>query len=260
MSAIHDFFTWLFSAEARTAWFTAAVIFVSMLFSAWVAARVTRRTAAKLIAQRDFELRASAITTLVDAATEAAVWNSITPAEQVLSDRAVGQAITMIRMLPVKGSDAAASWAAHQLAELKRASASFGYELDPAVNAFRDRLVEWQKSPNRARRGFLNDLASWAVLDETPAAKLAAEQNHWVAEQHHQKFEQAAPVAPAVQPEEVDHAAELFAAIHETPVPSPAMPATAAIDVPPPVSAAQPANEQDASEGSTTSIWGGPQS
>ena len=203
MDTLRNFFTWLFSAQAREAWFLAIVIFFSMLVSAWIAARIARRTAGRLIEQRDFELRASAISTLVDAAVQAAAWNSLTPAEQLASSRAVGHAETVLRMLPVRGSDVAATWASRQLGELRRASVGFGYELEPAVDGFRARLLEWQKSPGRARRGFLSDLATWGVADQSPAAKVVADQDAWVAAQYQQKHEgisvfEAEPVAPVV--------------------------------------------------------------
>ena len=37
-----------------------------------------------------------------------------------MSDRAVGQADILVRLLPIKGAGAAANWASHQLAEMKR--------------------------------------------------------------------------------------------------------------------------------------------
>ena len=88
--------------------------------------------------------------------------------EQVLADRAVGQADILVRLLPIRGSDVAANWAAHQLHELKRASATFGYQLDPAVVEFRDRLIEWQRRPSRTRKQFQNDLVRWRSQRQEP--------------------------------------------------------------------------------------------
>ena len=132
------------------------------------------------------------------AATEASVWNSLTPQEQVLADRAVGQADIQLRLLPVKGADVAADWAAHQLHELKRASATFGYQLDPAVVEFRERMLEWQRHPSRTGRDFRNDLERWRAQRNEPDQELVVAQDSWIAEQHHERF--AAPAAEASDP------------------------------------------------------------
>ena len=184
----NDFVDWLVSDAARPILFAAAVIFVSLLAAGLLSAWIARRAVRGIIRQRDRELRNSAVAALVDAATEASVWNSLTPQEQVLADRAVGQADILVRLLPIRGSDVAANWAAHQLHELKRASATFGYQLDPAVVEFRDRLLEWQRRPSRTRRQFQNDLDRWRTQRPEPEQVAVAAQDAWVAEQHHDRY------------------------------------------------------------------------
>ena len=105
-----------------------------------------------------------------------------------MADRAVGQADIQVRLMPITGSGIAANWAAHQLAELKRTSATFGYELEPAVIEFRDRLIDWQNRPARARKIFRNDLDRWTLQNSTTEKSLLAEQEVWVARQHHNEF------------------------------------------------------------------------
>ena len=190
----NDFVAWIVSDAARPILFAAAVIFVSLVAAGLLSAWIARRAVRGIIRQRDRELRNSAVAALIDAATEASVWNSLTPQEQVLADRAVGQADIQVRLLPIKGADVAADWAAHQLHELKRASATFGYQLDPAVVEFRERMIEWQRHPSRTRRDFRNDLDRWrAQRDEPDQADMAA-QDSWVAEQHHDRYS-ATPLA-----------------------------------------------------------------
>ncbi len=203
MQLWNDLIAWLTSNAARPTVLAAAVLFVAMLaaglLAAWIASAAIRR----VVAQRDREARTAAVAALVDAATEASVWNSLTPQEQVLADRAVGQADILVRLLPIKGSDVAANWAAHQLHELKRASATFGYQLDPAVSEFRDRLLEWQRRPSRTRKQFQNDLARWRAQRQEPEQVAVAAQDAWVAEQHHERYQPAAalvsdsPTAPS---------------------------------------------------------------
>lgn len=191
----NDFVDWLTSPAARSVIFYAAVLAVAVILSGLIAAWVARGALKGLLSRTDRQQKASAIAALVDAATEASVWNSLTPAEQVLSDRAVGQADIMVRLLPIKSAGLAANWAGHQLAEMKRASATFGYQLDPAIAEFRDRLIEWQNNPRRARRIFQGDLERWRFEStDNERSALVSQQDAWVAQQHHEQY--AAPGAP----------------------------------------------------------------
>ncbi|GLK17516.1 hypothetical protein [Herbiconiux flava] len=174
----------------------AAAIIVAGLLAAWIAHSSVKR----LLAKHDRELKISAIAALIDAAEQASVWNSLTPQEQILSDRASGQADIQVRLLPIKGSDVAANWAAHCLAEMKRESATFGYRIEPAVIEFRDRLIEWQQRPARSKRLFQADLERWAAADSTKESELASKQDEWVAQQHHEQF--ARPDAAQGRPEQ----------------------------------------------------------
>ena len=200
----NDLISWLTSSDAQPTVFAAIVLFVAVLaaglLAAWIASAAVRR----VVAQRDREVKTAAIAALIDAATEASVWNSLTPQEQVLSDRAVGQADILVRLLPVKGSDVAANWAGHQLHELKRASATFGYQLDPAVVEFRDRMLEWQRHPSRTRRQFQNDLLRWRTQRQEPEQVELAAQDAWVAEQHHDRYRQT--VSLSGHPDDADRA------------------------------------------------------
>ncbi|WP_157001286.1 hypothetical protein [Agromyces laixinhei] len=191
----NDLISWLGSNEAQPAVFSAVVLFFAVIAAGLLAVWIANLAIKRLVAQRDREAKAAAIATLVDAATEASVWNSLTPQEQVLADRAVGQADIIVRLLPIRGSDAAANWAAHQLHELKRASATFGYQLDPAVVEFRDRLLEWQRHPGRTRRQFLNDLERWRSQRQDPEQVAVDQQDNWVAEQHRQRYQAGATIA-----------------------------------------------------------------
>lgn len=198
----NSFVSWLTAASNQTMVFSAVVLVVAIIVASLLAAWISRGAIRHLLAQHDRELKAAVIGALVDAATEASVWNSLSPQEQVMADRAVGQADIQLRLLPIKGSAVAANWAAHQLAELKRTSATFGYQLEPALLEFRDRLIEWQHKPARARKVFLSDLDRWKVANTTSEKSLLAEQDAWAAQQHHDQYStpQAAPVPAPVNP------------------------------------------------------------
>ncbi|MEF2976925.1 hypothetical protein [Subtercola sp. YIM 133946] len=167
----------------------AASIIVAGLLAAWIASGSIKR----LLSNRDRELKVAAIGALVDAAEQASVWNSLTPQEQVLSDRATGQADIQVRLLPIKSSTLAADWASYSLAEMKRNSATFGYQIEPAVIQFRDQLVEWQHRPGRTRRSFQADIERWKAKSVDAEGVLREQQDAWVAQQHHEQY--AAPTA-----------------------------------------------------------------
>jgi hypothetical protein len=197
---------WLTDIDTRPMIFSAVVFIGAIVIASVLAALISRGAVKRLLRQRDHEIKVAAIAALVDAATEASVWNSLTPQEQVMSDRAVGQADIQVRLLPIRGSGIAATWAAHELYELKRTSATFGYQLEPALVEFRDRLVEWQNKPARARKIFQGDLDRWKSQSSSTEKSLVAEQEAWVAQQHHDQYSasgaapaplRAAPLTPA---------------------------------------------------------------
>jgi hypothetical protein len=196
----NEFVAWLTAPDTRPVLFMAAVVAVAILVSALLAAAVTKAAVRRLVDQRDRDLKASAIAALVDASTEAASWSSLTPQEQAIADRAAGQADIQLRLLPVKGSAVAANWAAHQLVELKRDSATFGFELGAARAEFRDRLLEWQARPSRTRRVFESDLERWKFEITASEKTLAAEQEAWTAREQQEKFTSTDAVEPAVTP------------------------------------------------------------
>jgi hypothetical protein len=184
----NEFVAWLTAPDTRPALFMAAVVAVAILISALLAAAVTKAAVRRLVDQRDRDLKASAIAALVDASTEAASWTSLTPQEQSIADRAAGLADIQLRLLPIKGAAVAANWAAHQLAEMKRDSATFGFELAAARTEFRDRLLEWQARPSRTRRVFESDLERWKFETTASEKTLVAEQDAWAAREQREKF------------------------------------------------------------------------
>lgn len=227
MQWLNDFSDWFFSSDAQPVVFAAVVIAIAMIVSGLLAAWIARGATKRLVSQRDNEIKATAIAALIDASTEASVWNSLTPQEQVLSDRAVGQADIQVRMLPIRGSAVAADWAAHQLHELKRASATFGYQLDPAVAEFRDRLIEWQAKPARARKVFASDLERWKLANSDNERALLAEQDAWVAQQHQEQFTSPlTPPAVVLAPTEPVDTQKLLADVDALRQPTTAAPAS----------------------------------
>lgn len=200
LNDIENLFT---SSEGRTTLITVGVFFLGLALALIVGGIIASKVSKRHIKAHEEQNKAAIIGALVDVATEASVWNALSPQEQIISDRAVGQIDIRVRLLPVKGAGIAADWASHQLGEMKRNSATFGYQLDPAVAEFRDRLMMWMNNPSRAHKIFTADLERWAYQSVAPEAAAVAAQDAWVAQQHHEQFEEpeappaAAPVVAA---------------------------------------------------------------
>jgi hypothetical protein len=137
------------------------VPFVAIVVAGLLAALIARGAVQRVLARHDREVKAAAIGMLVDAARQASAWDGLNAQERVLADRAAGEADIRIRLLPVKGAATAATWAAHEITEFKRGSGSFGFQFDTQLAEFRDRIVEWQHHPGRARKIFQGDISRW---------------------------------------------------------------------------------------------------
>ena len=189
MQWLNDFQDWFLASENRNTVLTGIILFISMILALVIGALIGSSVSKRHIRSSEDLAKAAVIAALIDAATEASVWNGLSPQEQIMSDRAVGQIDIRVRLMSVKGAAAAADWAAHQLAEMKRTSATFGYQLDPAVAEFRDRLLLWVNNPGRANKIFARDLERWAYQNVQPEAAVIASQDAWVAQQYTQRQE-----------------------------------------------------------------------
>ena len=194
----NDLISWLTSSAARPTVYAGIVLFVAVLaaglLAAWIASAAIRR----VVAQRDRESKTAAIAALVDAATEASVWNSLTPQEQVLADRAVGQADILVRLLPIRGSDVAAELGG---APTARAQARIGHVRLPA----RPRRRRVPRPPDRVAAASVAHAASssrttscaGARNGRSPSRSRCEEQDTWIAEQHHERYQSAATLDTA---------------------------------------------------------------
>jgi hypothetical protein len=180
---------WVTSEPGRTIVTGAVIPFLAIVVAGVLAALIARGAIKRLLARQDRELKAAAIGTLVSAARQAAVWNSLSPQEQLLADRAAGSADIQVRMLPIRGADVAADWAEHEIAEFKRGSATFAYQFDTMLTEFRNRLVEWQHHPARARKIFQSDIARWQIEVSDTEKELQGRQDAWVAQQQAERYE-----------------------------------------------------------------------
>ena len=178
-----DFLDWLNSDSGGRIVSTAVVPFVAIVVAGIIAALIGRASARKVVELSEREVRASAVTALISTARKAAVWNTLSAPEQQHIDHLIGDAEIRLRLLPIAGAALAADWSRHELAGMKRNAISFSFQAEQSLLVFRDRLIEWQARPSRAKKLFKNDLDSWAFDTSDIEQELVHQQQRWAAQQ-----------------------------------------------------------------------------
>ena len=121
-----------------------------------------------------------------------------TPGEMLLASLGTCAAMTMrmyarrkqwplaevrVRLLPLKGADIAADWAAHKLAAMKKNSVNYSFQAEQDLAELQDGLIEWQSRPGRAKKLFAQDLASWKYETSEAEDELVVKQQEWASRQ-----------------------------------------------------------------------------
>jgi hypothetical protein len=170
----NEFLTWLNSTEGQRVVTTAILPFLAILVAGVLAALIARSFSKRVLAFQDREMKASAITALIGAGRKATSWGSLGGEEKQRVENQLNEADIRVRLLPMNGSSAAADWAAHELAAMKKNSSNYSFQAEQTFVDYRNRLLEWQNKPKRARKLFAFDLEQWRT-DEEAAAKATAE-------------------------------------------------------------------------------------
>jgi hypothetical protein len=199
----------------------AVVPFVAIVLAGVIAALIGRAAMRRVVAMHDDEAKATAVAGIVSAARKAAIWSSLGPEERAYADHLAQESEVRLRLLPVSGAGTAASWAEHEIAELKRNSASFSYDSAHALDELRDRLIEWQAKPGRAKKLFKADLERWSYEEADVDKGLDARQRAWDAEQAAAASRETRPTTSAQPAQTVAPAYEQWRA----PIPPEARPA-----------------------------------
>jgi hypothetical protein len=182
----NDLVSWFNSSAGWRVFSTAILPFIAIIVAALLAAWIGRASARRVLAYHDRELKGAAITSLIGAGRKAAIWSSLGGDEKQHVDMLISDADIRVRLLPVNGAGPAADWAAHELAAMKKNSATFSFQAEQTFIDYRDRLLEWQDKPKRARKLFAFDLDQWRYEDtstststsgSTPAALPGGNQN-----------------------------------------------------------------------------------
>jgi hypothetical protein len=166
----NDFVDWFNSVSGQRVILSAILPFLAIVVAGIIAAAIGRGSATRVLAHEDRELTGAAIMALIVVGRKAAIWSSLGADEKQHVDSLMSESDIRVRLLPVGGSGQAAEWAAHQLADMKKNSASFSFQAEQTFGDYRDRLLDWARKPGRAKKLFASDLEQWRYEDETPAS------------------------------------------------------------------------------------------
>ncbi len=232
----NQFIAWLSTDAGRVVIQNGVIPFVAIVVAGVIAAMIGRAASKRILAFQDRELKAAAVMALIGAGRKATLWSSLGGDEKQRVDNQLHEADIRVRLLPLNGTNAAADWAAHELGKMKKNSSSFSFQAEQSFVDYRDRLLEWQSKPKRARKLFAYDLEQWRYEDAADK-NLVEKQQEWAATQvgsdtavQTAAVESAEEAAPTSSPAPTTSVAapETFATTPITPAP-----ATPSVPVPP---------------------------
>lgn len=179
----NDLTDWISSDDGWRVISGALIPFVAIIVAGVIAALIGRGATKRVVAMQEREARNAAVAGIVSAARKAAAWGSLGHDERAYADHLAEDADIRLRLLPVAGAPLAANWTQHEIADIKKNSSTFSFQADQSLAEFRDRLLEWQARPGRARKLFKSDLERWKFDSPDPDADLIKRQQDWNADQ-----------------------------------------------------------------------------
>jgi hypothetical protein len=165
----NDIVAWFNSAAGSRVLLSVILPFIAIVVAGIIGAAIGRGSAQRVLAHQDRELTGAALIALIVVGRKASIWASLGSDEKQHVDSLMSEADIRVRLLPVGGANAAADWAAHELADMKKNSASFSFQAEQDFVDYRDRLLDWQAKPRRAKKLFASDLQQWRYEDNSPA-------------------------------------------------------------------------------------------
>jgi len=194
----NDLTDWTASDEGWRVLSGAIIPFVAIVVAGVIAALIGRAATKRVVALHDRESRNAAVAGVVTAARKASRWGALGHEERAYADHLAEDADVRLRLLPVSGAPLAADWVQHEIADIKRNSSTFTSQADQSLGELRDRLLEWNGKPGRAKKLFKADLERWKFDSPDPDADLIARQQDWNAGQQQQRSAEAdASTAPS---------------------------------------------------------------
>ena len=179
MQQWNDFIAWINSDAGWRIVSTAILPFVAIVLSGLIAALIGRNAVKRVIDYQVRGIQAAAVTALIEAGRSSSKWSSLMSGQQSHAESEFIAADIRLRLLPLTGAAAAADWATHEVADMRKNSASFTFQAEQSFIEFRNRLLEWQRHPNRARKLFAPDLERFRYEDAQADAELVEQQRLW---------------------------------------------------------------------------------
>lgn len=248
---------WFVSATGTKIFLDAILPFIAIVLAGIIAAAIGRGSARRVIDHQDREHTGAAVIALIVVGRKAAIWSSLGGDEKQHVDSLMSEADIRVRLLPVSGANTAADWAAHELATMKRTSASFSFQAEQSFVDYRDRLLSWQAKPRRARKLFASDLEQWRYEDDGEKNPLVAQQQQW-AKDHVEPTPTGATPTVAVPTAVIPTAATVPATTPTAVIPSTEALASAAPPTAAPMDAPAPASVTSATAAAIARSKAGP--
>jgi hypothetical protein len=179
----NDFMDWSASDHGWRLLSGAIIPFVAIVVAGIVAALIGRGATKRVVSMQEREAKNAAVAGVISAARKAATWGTLGHDERSYADHLAEDADIRLRLLPIPGAPVAANWAQHEIADIKRNSSTFSFQAEQSLADFRDRMLDWQARPARARKLFRSDLERWKFETPDPDAELVTKQQRWNADQ-----------------------------------------------------------------------------
>ena len=179
----NDIVRWFNSDDGQAIIAGAVVPFIAILAGGFIAGLIARGSVKRLIEQQDRQHKAAAVAALIASGRRAATWSTLSSQEKDHVDHQASEAEVRVRLLPVSGAALAADWSAHQLATMKKNSASYSFQAEQDLVDFQDGLIAWQAHPSRAKKLFAQDLAALKYDSGSAEDDLVVKQREWAAPQ-----------------------------------------------------------------------------
>jgi len=179
----NDLVDWLNSDQGWTFITSALVPFLAIIVGGIIVGMIARSSLRRLISQQDRQAKAAAVAALISSGRRAATWSTLSASEKEHVDHQATEAEVRVRLLPLKGANVAADWAAHKLATMKKNSVNYSFQAEQDLAEFQDGLISWQERPGRAKKLFAQDLASWKYETGEAEDDLVVKQQEWASRQ-----------------------------------------------------------------------------
>jgi hypothetical protein len=225
----NDLIDWTSSDDGWRVLSGAVIPFVAIIVAGVIAALIGRGATKRVVSLQEREAKTAAVSGVITAARKAATWGALGHEERGYADRLAEDADIRLRLLPVAGAPLAANWAQHEIADIKKSSSTFSFQADQSLSEFRDRILEWQARPGRAKKLFKSDLERWKFETPDPDADLVKRQQEWNADQVAARKVPQSSETPTPTTTSLRSAAPTPAPV-PTPTPTPTSPSAAPAD------------------------------